>query len=163
MALTMNSWPLVAIGWIFPIMSTPHVKNGQGDIMVCSGIVGMCFKSPWTWHWWHLQTWAAQSTSIVGILMRTGLGMLMIEKVHWGVAFMWVIILSPGWVRSRILSPYQLLRLNTSLPIVVAPNFYGCKNSLIMVFVKNILPFIATIPVPLTSLKIIFKILEQNI
>ena len=32
-----------------------------------------------------------------------------------------------------------------------------------MVFVKNILPFIATILVPLTSLKIKFKILEQNI
>ena len=32
-----------------------------------------------------------------------------------------------------------------------------------MVFVKNILPFIMTIPVPLTSLKILFNILELNI
>ena len=37
------------------------------------------------------------------------------------------------------------------------------QTSLIMVFVKNILPFIVTIPVPLTSLKIPFNILEQNI
>ena len=93
--------------------------------------------------------------------MQTRLGMLMIKKVYWGVASMWLIILSPGRVRSRIPFPYLLLRLNTSLPVAVALNFYGCKNSfLIMVFAKNILPFIATIPVPLTSLKIMFNILE---
>ena len=81
-----------------------------------------------------------------------------------GVAFMWVIILSLGRVRSRMPSLYPLLRLNTSLLTAIAPNFYGCKNSfLIMVFVKNILPFIVTIPVPLTSLKILFNILKQNI
>ena len=96
--------------------------------------------------------------------MQTALGMLMIEKVLWGFAFMWVIILSPRWVRSRIRSHYPLQRLNTLLPIAVALNFCGCKNSsLIMVFVKNILPFIVTIPMPLTSLKIQFNILELNI
>ena len=85
----------------------------------------------------------------------------MIEKVLRGVVFMWVIILSLESVRSRIPSHYSLLRLNTSLSVAVAPNFCGCKNSsLIMVFVKNILPFIVTISVPLTSLKILFNILE---
>ena len=88
----------------------------------------------------------------------------MIEKVFWGIVVMWVIILSPGWVRSRISSYYPLLKLNTLLSVAVAPNFHGCKNSsLIMVFVNNILPFIVTILVPLTSLKILFNILEQNI
>ena len=49
------------------------------------------------------------------------------------------------------------------MSVAVAPNFCGCKNSFwIMVFVKNILPFIATMPVPLTSLKILFNILELN-
>ena len=43
----------------------------------------------------------------------------------------------------------------TSLPVAVAPNSYGCKNSsMITVFVKSISPSIVTIPVPLTSLKI---------
>ena len=61
-------------------------------------------------------------------------------------------------------SLYSLLRLNTSLLVAIAPNFYGCKNSsLIMVFVKNILPSIVTISVPLTSLRILFNILKQNI
>ena len=69
---------------------------------------------------------------------------------------MWVIILSPRWVRSRIPSHYLLLKLNTLLLVVVAPNFCGCKNfSLIMVFIKNILPSIVTILVPLISLRIL--------
>ena len=80
-----------------------------------------------------------------------------------GVVFMRVIILCPGWAKSKIPSPYPLQRLNTSLPIAVAPNFYGCKNSsMIMVFVKNILPSLMTIPVPSTSLSILFNILELN-
>ena len=61
---------------------------------------------------------------------------------------MWVIILSLGGAKSRIPSHYPLFRLNTSLLVAATPNFYGCKNSsLIMVFVKNILPSIVTIPV----------------
>ena len=53
--------------------------------------------------------------------------------------------------------------MSTLLLVAVAPNFYGCKNfSLIMVFFKNILPSIMTIPVPLTSLRILFNILELN-
>ena len=51
----------------------------------------------------------------------------------------------------------------TSLSVAVAPNFYGCKNSsMIMVFVKNILPSTVTIPVPSTSLRIRFNILKLN-
>ena len=88
----------------------------------------------------------------------------MIEKVLWEVVFIWVIILPLGWAKNRIPSLYPLLRLNTSLPIAIAPNFCGCKNSsLIMVFVKNVLPSIMTIPVLLTSLRILFNILKQNI
>ena len=50
------------------------------------------------------------------------------------------------------------------LLVAVAPNSYGCKNSsMIMVFVKSILLFIVTIPVPLISLRIQFNILEPNI
>ena len=49
----------------------------------------------------------------------------------------------------------SLQRLNTSLSVVVARNFYGCKNfSLIMVFVKSILPSTVTIPVTSISLRI---------
>ena len=88
--------------------------------------------------------------------MQTKLVILMIEKVLWGVVFIWVIILSPEWVRSKIPSHYLLLKLNTLLLVVVAPNFCDCKNfSLIMVFIKNILPSIVTISVPLTSLRIL--------
>ena len=87
----------------------------------------------------------------------------MIERVLRGVAFMWVIILSPGRARSKISSHYPLQRLSTSLSVAVAPNFYGCQNSfLIMVFVKSISPSTMTIPVPSTSLKIWFNILELN-
>ena len=45
-----------------------------------------------------LRVWYSKDTNdvLLGILMRIGLGILMIEKVHWGVVFMWVIILSPG-------------------------------------------------------------------
>ena len=76
---------------------------------------------------------------------------------------MWVIILSPRRAKSKIPSLYPLQKLSTSLPVVVAPNFYGCKNSsMIMVFVKSILPSTGTIPVPSTSLKIRFNILELN-
>ena len=89
--------------------------------------------------------------------------MLMIERVLRGVVFIWVIILSPRSAKSRIPSFYPLQRLNTSLLVAVASNFYECKNSsLIMVFVKNILPSIVTIPVPSTSLIILFNILELN-
>ena len=49
------------------------------------------------------------------------------------------------------------------MPVAAALNFYGCKNFfLIMIFVKNILPSIVTIPIPLTSLRILFNILELN-
>ena len=92
--------------------------------------------------------------------MQTRLVMLLIKKVLRRVVFMWVIILSPGWIKSKIPSHYPLLRLSTPLPVAIAPNFYGYKNSsLIMVFIKNILPSIVTIPVPLTSLGILFNIL----
>ena len=60
-------------------------------------------------------------------------------------------------------SLYLLLKLSTLLPVAVAPNSYGCKNSfMIMVFVKSILQSIVTIPVPLISLRIRFNILEPN-
>ena len=89
--------------------------------------------------------------------------MLMIERVLLGVVFIWVIILSPRSAKSKIPSLYPLQRLNTSLSVAAAPNFYGCKKfSLIMVFFKNILPSIVTILVPLTSLRILFNILELN-
>ena len=58
---------------------------------------------------------------------------------------------------------YLLLKLSTLLPVAVTPNSYGCKNSsMIMVFVKSILLSTVTIPVPLTSLRIWFNILEPN-
>ena len=58
---------------------------------------------------------------------------------------------------------YPLQKLSTLLQVVVAPNSYGCKNSsMIMVFVKNISLSIVTIPMPLTSLRIRFNILEPN-
>ena len=99
----------------------------------------------------------------LGILTRIRLRMLMIERVHRGVVSMWVIILSPGSAKSRISSHYSLQKLSTSLPIAIAPNFYGCKNSsMITVFVKSILPSTVTIPVPSTSLRIWFNILELN-
>ena len=98
-----------------------------------------------------------------GILTQTELGMLMIERVLRGVVFMQVIILSPRRAKSRIPSLYPLQKLNRSLSIAAAPNFYGCKNFfLVMVFVKNILPSIVTILVSLTSLRILFNILELN-
>ena len=101
--------------------------------------------------------------SQLGILTQTELEMLMIERVLRGVVFIWVIILSPRSAKSRIPSFYPLQRLNTSLSVAAAPNFYGCKNfSLIMVFFKNILPSIVRIPVPLISLRILFNILELN-
>ena len=42
--------------------------------------------------------WYSKDTNdvLAGYLMLTGLGMLMIEKLLRRVAFMWVIILSPG-------------------------------------------------------------------
>ena len=95
--------------------------------------------------------------------MLIELGMLMIERVYWGVVFIWVIILSPGWAKSKILSHYPLQKLSTSLLETVAPNFYGCKNSsMITIFVKKILPSTVTIPMPSTSLRIRFNILELN-
>ena len=49
------------------------------------------------------------------------------------------------------------------MPIVVAPNSYGCKNSsMIIVFVKSISLSTVIILVPLTSLRIWFNILEPN-
>ena len=87
----------------------------------------------------------------------------MIERVLWGVVFMWVIILFPRWAKSKTPSHYLLQKLSTSLPVAVAPNCYGCKNSsLIMVFVKSILQFTVTILVPSTSLRIWFNILKLN-
>ena len=81
-----------------------------------------------------------------------------------GVVFMWVTILSPRWAKSRTPSLYPLQKLSTSLSVAVALNSYGCKNSsMIMVFVKSISPSIVTIPVPSTSLRIRFNILEPNI
>ena len=70
-----------------------------------------------------------------------------------GVIFMCVIILSL----------YPLQKLSTSLPGAIAPNFYGCKNSsMIIIFVKNILPSTMIILVSSTSLRIWFNILELN-
>ena len=40
--------------------------------------------------------WYSKDTNDVLALMLTGLGMLMIEKLLRRVAFMWIIILSPG-------------------------------------------------------------------
>ena len=70
-----------------------------------------------------------------------------------GVIFMCVIILSL----------YPLQKLSTSLLVTIAPNFYGCKNSsMIIIFVKNILPSTMIILVSSTSLRIRFNILELN-
>ena len=70
-----------------------------------------------------------------------------------GVIFMCVIILSL----------YPLQKLSTSLPVAIAPNFYGCKNSsMIIIFVKKILPSTMIILVSSTSLRIRFNILELN-
>ena len=41
MAKSMNSWLLDVVEWIFPIMSIPHIENGQGDVMVYNGMGGM--------------------------------------------------------------------------------------------------------------------------
>ena len=95
-----------------------------------------------------------QIMSQLDILTQTGLRMLMIERVHQGVVFILVTILSPRWAKSRIPSHYPLQRLSTSLLVVVATNFCGCKNfSLIMVFIKSILPSTVIIPAPSTSLR----------
>ena len=69
-----------------------------------------------------------------------------------------------SWMsKSRTTSHYPLLKLSTLLPIAIAPNSYGCKNSsIIMVFFKSISLSTMTIPVPLTSLRIRFNILEPN-
>ena len=99
----------------------------------------------------------------VSTLTLIGQGMLMIERVLQGFVSMWEIILSLGWVKSRTPSLYLLLKLSTLLPVAVAPNSYGCKNSsMIMVFVNSILQSIVTILVPLISLRIRFNILEPN-
>ena len=51
---------------------------------------------------------------------------------------MWVIILSLGRVKSKTPSHYPLQKLSTLLPVAVAPNSYGCKNSsMIMVFCQE--------------------------
>ena len=85
------------------------------------------------------------------------------DRVHRGVVFIWVITLSPRSTKSRISSLYPLQKLSTSLSVAVALNFYGCKNSsMIMVFVKNISPSTVTIPKPSTSLRIQFNILKLN-
>ena len=42
------------------------------------------------------KVWYSKDTNDVLALMLTGLGMLMIEKLLRRVAFMWIIILSPG-------------------------------------------------------------------
>ena len=42
------------------------------------------------------KVWYSKDTNDVLALMLTGLGMLMIEKLLQRVAFMWIIILSPG-------------------------------------------------------------------
>ena len=109
------------------------------------------------------RVWYSKDTNdvLVGYSDADWVGNVDDRKSTLGFVFMWVIIPSPGWVRSIILSHYPLLGLNTSLPVVVAPNFCGCKNSLIMLFIKNILPFIVTIPVPLTSLKILCNIFDS--
>ena len=97
------------------------------------------------------------------ILMRTGLGMLMTGKVLLVGVFTQVITLSPGRARNRTLSLSPLLRLNILLLVAVAPNFFGCKNSfLIMVFFKSILLSIVTIPVPSISLEILFNTYGPN-
>ena len=44
----------------------------------------------------NFRVWYSKDTNDVLALMLTGLGMLMIERVHWGVVFMWVTILSLG-------------------------------------------------------------------
>ena len=68
-----------------------------------------------------------------------------------------------SWMSKRENSHYLLQKLSTSLPVAVVPNFYGCKNSsMIMVFVKSTLPSTVTIPVPSTSLRIQFNILKLN-
>ena len=104
-----------------------------------------------------------QMMSYLDILTLIGLGMLMIERVHRGIVFMWVIILFLGWAKSRTPSHYPLQKLSTLLLVAVAPNSYACKNSsMIMVFVKSISPSIVTILMPSTSLRIQFNILEPN-
>ena len=69
-----------------------------------------------------------------------------------------------SWMsKSKTPFHYPLQKLSTSLPVAVASNSYGCKNpSMIMVFVKSTSPSIVTIPVPSTSLRIWFNILELN-
>ena len=69
-----------------------------------------------------------------------------------------------SWIsKSRTPSHYPLLKLSTLLPIAIASNSYGCKNSsMTMVFFKSILLSTVTIPVRLTSLRIRFNIVEPN-
>ena len=78
-----------------------------------------------------------QVISKLGTLTLIGQGMLMIERVLQGVVFTWEIILSLGWVKSRTPSLYLLLKLSTLLPVVVAPNSYGCKNSSMIIYCDN--------------------------
>ena len=106
--------------------------------------------------------------SQLGILMQTGLEMLMIEKFLRRFFFFFVGNNLVSWMSKKhnsiLLSTTEAEYIAALLPVAIAPSSYGCKNSsLIMVFIKNILPSIVTILVPLTSLKILFNILEQNI
>ena len=101
--------------------------------------------------------------------MQTGLEMLMIEKFLRRFFFFFCVGNNlVSWMSKKhnsiLLSTTEAEYIAALLPVAVAPSSYGCKNSsLIMVFIKNILPSIVTILVPLTSLKILFNILEQNI
>ena len=54
--------------------------------------------------------WYRKGTNdvLAGHLTLIGLGMLMIERVHWGVVSMWVIIMSPGLAKNIIPSHYPL-------------------------------------------------------
>ena len=68
-----------------------------------------------------------------------------------------------SWMSKKQSFRYPLQKLSTSLPLAIASNSYGCKNSsMIMVFVKSTSPSIVTIPVSSTSLRIRFNILEPN-
>ena len=69
-----------------------------------------------------------------------------------------------SWIsKSKTPSHYPLLKLSTLLPIAIASNSYGCKNSsMTTVFFKSILLSTVTIPVSLTSLRIQFNILEPD-
>ena len=61
--------------------------------------------------------------------MLTRPGALMIGRAPWVVVFTLKITWCHGWVKRKIRSLYQLLKLNTLQQEVVVHNYYGWKSS----------------------------------